>query len=266
MGKGLKVFLAILVCLIAACVVVYFVKPDLFKFGKEKEEEVSETLKTEISEKVSLVLSKGESSSEQDRDTAYLGYGVDSLKYDDTAKLQTALAAAKKRYMTSEDAAKLSSLIKEKYGDVNLVGNYYVIDAKDVATMYKTIFGGEVKHASIDGLNTCPIYRYDSNASMYIVDNACGRGLAPIILFAKENYKLVNDKVVVTVKVGTYEYETGKLYKGVGVNGNLISKPTIENADDLKSLINTNKNSFETYKLTFAKDGDTYVFDNIVKA
>ena len=277
-----KILRFLVAVLIIACFAELIMLVGIFSGGKSdtaKEVELTDaSIKTDISTKVSLILSEGFTDSSASSYYAY-NFHMEDLNLSTNDKVKIALNASDKRLMTVEDVPNmtiLASVYGDNKDDYNPIGNDYVIDASAVALKYKELFGEEITHADVT--SNCPSYKYDANAGLYLVIRTCGGEPVSTTLYNKEEYTTLGNDIIAYVGIATYfrtydpntySYSKQAIYKGFDHSGRAI-KDIVINIGDESEIIETvkaYKSKFKTYKLIFTKDSQgNYYFKEAKEA
>lgn len=139
---------------------------------------------------------------------------------------------------------------EEKVGDYDTK----IIKSNFDETYYKIFGKTNITYKDIE--NTCPIATYDKKEGVYNLSHACGGG-SPYT-YLKYNYKYTTEgnKYYVYQSVGIINFETSKIEKDV--NGTFY-----KDYEDGFTINESNYQDFSSYKWTFEKENEYYVFKSI---
>ena len=184
----------------------------------------------------------------------------------DTDKLKaiiTGLHTVDKAYKNIESEEEFKAVFPGK--DISKKDKVTYVEASIVEEKYKAIFGEGLTNSSID--STCPVFVYNDTYKKYYLDSDCmiQSNKLSMDYFV---YKItsIDDYYHVYMTIDTYkENEDGtvSIYKDVEQK-NLYKTISTTDFSNFKLSVDNYK-EFDRYKVSFKKNGDTYLFDSIVK-
>ena len=162
--------------------------------------------------------------------------------------------------------------------DSNNPGNDYrfqIIDAKEVADTYKSLFGEEIKHKNQQVDYACEEFLYEQDAEVYVVDRAqCGGTSSDVVSYYVYDYATneseAHVKVAAAYLVDSEGVYTSAEFQKIENNGGFYYAWTGVGeiySNDVENfwLDESNYKDFESYDFVFKQKDGVFSFDHVEK-
>lgn len=247
------------------------------------------TTTSDISRKVSLILSNGNKSTERISYSIYhMSYTIKdgNINFNGKQKILLALNSLRSEFdsVTEKEAANIDAEARKKIcGDsCNFENGYLVssagqtgeiksISGKVVEKKTKELFGTAIENFYFnedDKSYSNRYYVYDSTNDKYYLNGGSGGVCGPVYLIHKDKYVKDNDKIYAYISVAHYldcggHDDENKIY---GQNGEYLYTKDFHGNEILEVFeIQENYEKYEHYRMVFQKDSNNYYYSSIEK-
>ena len=229
-------------------------------------------IKKDISKKASIMLTFGNSKSEED---AVKEGWVDVYKLTDlTEKDKLAIILRnnkdKSQILSSSDVNQyVPTIYKNSKSTLEVFTDEHdgfskIIDGNIISKNYQEMFNSNSTNYDLQFDYGCPGLFYDNQTNYYAFNNSCG-GLYPDIYFNKYKYTIKGNNIYVYAAIAIVDIDNKKVYKDIKEeDSNFLY--TYETDEKVLNDIKTNPQKYSQYKLTFEKNTDgTYYYKTTEK-